>query len=147
MNLREWLAAHGDASIDAKEADFVNKGDLFPVSPATRVPLRRPLEKIEQFRSRTWFQRPLAKPAGTTSSIGELGVTYYLNDTRVNSFINALICMTGFALLAAPLWTFFFVSSRQNQLIVITVLIAFFLTIVQSVSVARPFESLAATAA
>jgi nitrogen fixation/metabolism regulation signal transduction histidine kinase len=50
-------------------------------------------------------------------------------------------------MLVAPLWILLYVTSKQRQLAVITVFMAVFLGIMQSVTIARPFESLATTAA
>lgn len=145
-NVKEWLAAYGNA-IDMDEAAFVEKDDLCPVTATSRTPLRRALESIPAFRTRSVFQRKAAIGTKSSPVPTTVGTTYYYSDKRIDSVVNVLICIAGFSLLVIPLWILLYVSSKQNQLIVITVFIAFFLTIIQSVSVARPFESLAATAA
>lgn len=143
QELEKWLSDHGPA-IDHEEAGFVKKDDLFPLGNVTRIPLRQAFEKFSVFSSRTAFQRSGNLPVAPISSFGK---TNYFNDRRMDSFINAVICITGFTMLAIPLWVLFYVSSKRNQLVVIVIFIALFLLLVQSVSVARPFESLAATAA
>lgn len=147
QNVKEWFTAYEGQAIDRKEAAFIERDDdLVALNPTDRTPLRKTLEKVESFRASPWFQSVLKSNTDVLPDNYGLGKSYYHSDKRVNHFVNTVICITGFLMLAVPLWILFYVSSRRDQLIVITAFIAGFLTIVQSVSVARPFESLAATA-
>ncbi|KAK5952926.1 hypothetical protein OHC33_006047 [Knufia fluminis] len=148
-NVQNWLGSHAGA-IDTREAAFIDhRGDLFSIHATFRTPLRRTLEKFGAFETSKWFRKPPNSRMEANSLPGyyDPRTTIYHSNKRTEGFVNVLICVAGFTLLVVPLWILFHVSSRQNQLIVITIFIAFFLAIVQSVSVARPFESLAATAA
>jgi len=146
-NIQEWLKTHKNV-MKSEEVSFIDSHeDIIPIAPTTRSPLRRVLEKFEFFKSRTMFQRAVRNPIPSLTDQFNLGKTLYHSDKRIDNFVNAIICIVGFMMLAAPLWILFYVSTQRNQLIVITVFVAAFLAVVQSVSVARPFESLAATAA
>jgi hypothetical protein len=50
-------------------------------------------------------------------------------------------------MLIVPLWVLEFVPEQKFRLVIITVFMALFLGLVSAVTVAKPFESLAATAA
>jgi uncharacterized membrane protein len=62
-------------------------------------------------------------------------------------FVTVVITIIGFIMLVAPLWWLLFVDNKTIQLAIITCFITLFLSLISSVTVAKPFESLAATAA
>lgn len=145
--VKKWLQTH-DKAIDPDEASFVDgHDDIIPVVAGDRSPLRRVIEDLDVFGHSTFFQRKMRRSDQPLSEQFDLGRTIYRSDKKIDGFVNAVICIVGFFMLTAPLWILLYVPSKQHQLIVITIFIAAFLAIVQSVSVARPFESLAATAA
>lgn len=146
-NVKEWFAAYKNQAIDKNEASFIEcENDLVAVSPTERTPLRRVFEKAERFRASSLLQSALKPSREILPDHYGLGTSYYHSSKRINHLVNTIICVAGFLMLAVPLWILFYVSSRRDQLIVITAFIAGFLTIVQSVSMAKPSESLAATA-
>ncbi|OHE97578.1 hypothetical protein CORC01_07193 [Colletotrichum orchidophilum] len=71
----------------------------------------------------------------------------YHKDRKVEKAITAIVIAAGFLMLVAPMWILVFVSGALERLGVITALAAFFLALVSTVTVATPFETLAATAA
>jgi hypothetical protein len=145
--IRNFLNSHVLA-IDKDEAEAYYHQDLTCIKPTMRTPLRTILEKFEYFRSTKLIQRRMEYGSRNDEyNPVEHSKTIYHNSKRIEMSLTILICVAGFLMLAAPLWILLYVSSRQHQLIVITVFVAFFLAIVQSVTIARPFESLAATAA
>ena len=160
-NVQNWLKNHEGAIREQEAAFIMDHEDLIALKPTVRTSLRRGLEKLEIFRHSTIFRRrPLHSAASSSGGVNANAVgtnmrgplydseaTFYQKHKMIDKFVNIIICVAGFSMIAAPLWILFYVSSKQHQLAVITVFIAVFLTLVQSVSVARPFESLAATAA
>lgn len=65
----------------------------------------------------------------------------------MDAFVSVVVCVVGLATLVTPLWILIFVNALVIQLGVITSFIVVFLVLIQSVTVAKPFESLAATSA
>lgn len=65
----------------------------------------------------------------------------------MESCARSVIITTGLVMLIAPQWWLLFVQDRRVQLGIITGFIILFLVLVATVTGARPFESLAATAA
>ena len=143
QKVENWLYTY-DGAVDEEEIAFISgHADLFSVVEWPRTPLRTALEKVGAFLNISYFLRT---PENLSPLISKKGTTYYSNP-KVDSFVNLVICIAGFLMLAVPLWILYFVTSQTKQLIVITIFIGAFLALVQAVSVARPFETLAATAA
>jgi uncharacterized membrane protein len=146
-NVRKWLQVHKDAIAD-EEAAFADAPfvDLMDVVIYPRSPLHRCLEKLGVFKKPyfPFFQRT----ESTLPQYATAGMTLYADET-IDKFVNVLLCVLGFVMLAVPLWVLFALENRKSlQLGVITLFIGVFLLAVQGVSEkARPFESLAATAA
>lgn len=145
--MREWLDQWTKPAIDPQESDFVRNehGDIFSIVETSRTPLRRALERFEVFFR--LFRRDRKHLANDSTYPYDPNTTIYQDDKRIDSFVNFVVCMVGYVMLVTPLWILFFVDSRRLQLGVITLFIAVFLGIIQTVNVAKPFESLAATAA
>ena len=80
-------------------------------------------------------------------SVYDPETTHYYSDERMENFVTVVITAVGFVMIVAPLWWLLFVDSKTHQLAIITCFIALFLGLISSVTVAKPFESLAATAA
>ena len=140
-------------AIQGAEASFIESHeDLIALNPTTHTPLREALEKLGLFHSGPLFEHRRHKFGTSNFALEDpmsytAHTTFYQNHQKIDGLVNAVICVAGFIMLVAPLWTLLYVSYRPYQLTVITIFIALFLAMVQSVSVARPFESLAATAA
>lgn len=62
-------------------------------------------------------------------------------------FVAIIIVSIGLLMLIAPLWVLMFVGNQIKRLAIITAFIIVFLLLISTVTVAKPFESLAATAA
>lgn len=65
----------------------------------------------------------------------------------METFVTIVVTLTGLLMLIVPLWVLEFLSKPVAQLGAICGFISLFLAFVSCVTVARPFESLAATAA
>ena len=71
----------------------------------------------------------------------------YISDERVDGFISVVIAFVGLAMLIAPLWILEYTNSSRASLAWITGFIVLFLCLVTYATVAKPFETLGATAA
>ncbi|KIW48715.1 uncharacterized protein PV06_01280 [Exophiala oligosperma] len=142
-NVDRWLRRYRDP-IAKDEIEFIREPhhpDLFSVAGLPRTLLRRVLEKLHVFHHTLFRTLSHHDPAFTEGAI-------HYADKRVDGFVNLVICITGFMMLAVPLWILYILNGKsKEQLIVIAICIGVFLATVQAVSVAKPFESLAATAA
>jgi len=72
---------------------------------------------------------------------------YFEKNEKLEGFVTVIICLVGLLMLIAPLWILKAVSEPGPRLEIITVFILVFLGLIQSVTIAKPFETLAATAA
>jgi ABC-type uncharacterized transport system fused permease/ATPase subunit len=72
---------------------------------------------------------------------------HYTADKRIDIFIGITITLLGMMMLIVPLWVLAVTHSTMARLAVITGFITAFLALVAITTVARPFESLAVTAA
>ncbi|TVY82180.1 hypothetical protein LSUE1_G002455 [Lachnellula suecica] len=72
---------------------------------------------------------------------------FSISDKRIDRFITFLILGVGTAMLITPIWILEVMVNPTRKLAVITVFIVAFLAMLSSVTVAKPFETLAATAA
>lgn len=140
-NVHNWLNSH-PLAVDENESSFIEReGDVFNIVTRERTPLRAFLEKFDRFRTSKFFQRAPAAHGYDSKT------TIYHSDEKINRFVNAFTGAFGLLMLVTPLWILFYIPSTKYQLVVITIFITLFLGTVQSFTVARPFESLAATAA
>jgi hypothetical protein len=151
QNVENWLRTYLGA-IDDEEASFIKRpDDLVNLVSMSRTPLRRALEQSKTFRLSGVFQRVPQRFDLEKNELPYHGfdpsITRYHDDKRIDAFVTVIVCLVGFILLIAPLWILLYVQSPARQLAIITGFIALFLGLIQSVGIAKPFESLAATAA
>ena len=140
-NVRNWLSTH-IGSIDDDESGFIEReGDLLNIVTRERPPLRAFLEKFDRFRKSKFFQRaPEAYSYDSKTAI-------YQSDEKIDTFVNVVIGAFGLLMLVIPLWILFSIASTKYQLVAITLFITLFMGSIQSFTIARPSEALAATAA
>lgn len=111
--------------------------DLFQITSKRTSPLRGFLERSSHFRLfKLWEKRST-----------DDDTIHYISDHRIDLFINMIITAVGLVMLITPLWILAFVKPMTSRLSIITAFICVFLLLVTSLSVARPSELLAATAA
>ncbi|MCJ1248357.1 hypothetical protein MMC30_005574 [Trapelia coarctata] len=142
QNIDNWFYSNPGAICDP-ETDYINHtDDLITIIPKTKTPLRRGLERFQSFQLSSLFST-------TPTNIGfyDPKLIRYHSDVRIEKFITAVVTLCGALMLIAPLWILDAVGTKRAQLEVISVFIVVFLVLVSSITVARPFESLAATAA
>ncbi|TVY92545.1 hypothetical protein LAWI1_G001533 [Lachnellula willkommii] len=142
-SLRAWHANHGSVAIVPAEQDYLaHDSDLFCAAPKQKTPLRRFLDRSLAFRILPlWRQDEPGLPSYDKDLI------FSISDKRIDRFITCLILGIGTAMLIAPIWILEVMTRPVRKLIVITVFIVAFLAMVSAVTVAKPFETLAATAA
>ncbi|MCJ1432761.1 hypothetical protein MMC27_002118 [Xylographa pallens] len=140
-NVKAWLF-NNEHAIREDEASFIEaEGDLVPVVPKIKVPLRRLIE-----RSDFMHLLRVNKSNGPRSK-----TTIYTDDTRVDKVVTFTVMSTGLGMLIGPLWWLQQItadeSNLQSRLGIITGFIVCFAGILSIVTVAKPFDVLAATAA
>ena len=147
-NVMNWHETYPSAIAPDECRYITHIDDLLALAPTTKAPLSTFLANFGSFNWTKFFQRI---PQDFKSEVPyfqyDPKITRYLFDERIERFVNIIVCLVGFFMLVTPLWILLFVSSHIYQLTVITCFIAFFLGMLQAVTVARPFECLAATAA
>jgi len=144
-SVSQWLENHQNA-IQAEEAAYVgHTGDLFAVVPKLKSPLRNLFEKWGRFRVfQPWrVKKKDIELGGHDPEIEEV----YLSDERINGFVSFVIASVGLVMLIAPLWILNFTQSTVKSLAWITGFIVLFLCLVTYATIAKPFETLGATAA
>lgn len=142
-SLRAWHANHSNLAIVPEEQEYLaHDSDLFCVVPKERTSLRRLLD-----RSLTLRIHPLWRKKEPSLPTYDQDLIYSISDKRIDNFIAFLILGVGAAMLIAPLWILDLVDGETKKLVIITIFILGFMAMLSSVTVAKPFETLAATAA
>ncbi len=142
-SLRVWHTNHGSCAINSNEQKYLSHdSDLFCVIPKEKTPLRRLLD-----RSRTFRIHPLWRKEDPSLPSYDKDLVLTISDKRIDRFITCLVVGVGTIMLIAPMWILEVINKSIQKLAVITVFIIVFLAMISSVTVAKPFETLAATAA
>lgn len=83
-----------------------------------------------------------------SQSLSEVDSTtlFYTDDRNIEIFTSIGIFLAGSIMFVVPLWILQTIHEFQERLIVITVFIFVFLTVLTSSTLGKPFEILAATA-
>lgn len=169
--MRHWFENANNKVIQSEEKRFIDKdGDLIPVVPKIKTPLRRFIDKFDKPRYWSLFRdRDVGLPAaprslpipdidcyqinqrihGTSRDFG-LTTTVYNKDSAIDKSVTFVTMVLGVAMLVGPLWWLQQLSSQENlksRLAVITGFLIIFTILISILTVARPFEVLAATAA
>ncbi|KAF1959968.1 hypothetical protein CC80DRAFT_406147 [Byssothecium circinans] len=145
QSLENWLRNTQNAILDEEQAYVKHTHDLVPLVPKVRTPLRRLLERSSRFRVWRWWMK---EPPNDPNIIYPYPETlHYTSDKRIDICIGITITALGMVMLILPLWVLAVTHGTMARIGVITGFIASFLALVAFTTVARPFESLAATAA
>lgn len=144
QSLRTWHSNHSNCAISEEEQSYLHyPKDLFSLVPKEKSPLRRFLERSRNFRSyRLWRSKNAPElPLHDEHVI-------YVSDKKIERFVTAVIVMLGMIMLIAPMWILQALDGRTlPKLGTITAFIVTFLMLVSYATLAKPFETLAATAA
>lgn len=147
-HLRRWMAHWEHGAIKAGESSYVNRDDdLFALFETPRAPMHQLLDKFSVFYKKPDANAELGNLSPSDRHASHPKAKIYRHNHRMKLFATLAICIGGFLMLVAPMWILIYIQSRQRQLAVITVFVFTFLALVQSVTLAKSFECLAATAA
>ncbi|RDL33932.1 Uncharacterized protein BP5553_08300 [Venustampulla echinocandica] len=143
-SLRNWHHNHDNVAIATDEQAYLtHTQDLISVIPKEKTPLRRLLERSRKFRILPlWMQK-----TGPELPIYDKDVITYTSDKRIDRFITVVVVGIGSVMLIAPMWILQAMPNSRYKLAVITTFIVAFLGMVSYTTIAKPFETLAATAA
>lgn len=137
-----WFYNNGNAILDDETQYIKHQSDLFSLVPTPKTPLRSILEHSRRFRQLScWRQKRL------DDTMIEDKYIHYSSNKKIDRFIATFITITGIIMIIAPLWILALMNGLKNKLCVISIFILFFATLLSLTTVAKPFESLAATAA
>lgn len=163
-NVKNWLHNNNNP-IDWEEANFIQQeGDLIPVVPRVKTPLRRFVDKFPSIRKISCFRdRKVRSPQidgkaqakvcqrNTIIDDFESQTTIYNKESRIDKFATCAAIVLGLGMLIAPLWLLQHLSAEKpnlnRRLLVITVFMIAFTIMIIVVTIAKPSEALTATAA
>lgn len=141
-----------------------------PLVPKERTPLRRLMDRYQVFRKISIFRERKVRSLSTYNILRfddyqlnqshyghndpenfETNTTIYTRDSVINKCVTCTTILLGLAMLVGPLWVLQYISTAEsglhNRLTVITVFLIGFTIMISVLTVATPFETLAATAA
>lgn len=143
-SVRNWHYNHSNLAISAPETSYLSHDlDLYNVVPKEKTPLRRLLDRSRKFRIHFLWRKAQAPDL----PLYDQDVITYTDDKRIDRFVTIVIVGVGTVMLLAPMWILQALQSNGLKLGVITVFVVVFLGLVSYATVAKPFETLAATAA
>ena len=144
QSLLNWHTNHDGCAIAEEETNYLTlKHDLVSLVPKSSTPLRRLLE------SSGWFKLHLLwkdKDVPELPLYDRNEVTLF-SDGKVDRFIAVIITALGTMMLIVPLWVLPNLEDMNAKLGTITAFVVVFLGLVAYTTTAKPFETLAATAA
>ncbi|PVH88906.1 hypothetical protein DL98DRAFT_622567 [Cadophora sp. DSE1049] len=156
QSVRNWHFNHGGKDLENGEVDLTccaispeeqeyldRPQDLFSVVPREKAPLRRLLDRSRKFRIASFWRSNEAP----SLPIYDQDVITYTSDKRIDRFVAVLIVWIGTVMLLVPMWILQALDKSNHKLGVITAFVVVFLGLVSYATVAKPFETLAATAA
>ncbi|KAN0089020.1 hypothetical protein V8E51_019280 [Hyaloscypha variabilis] len=141
-SVKTWFKNHVNAISEPESRYIDQNSDLIQLVPKTKTPLRRLLERSQRFRL---WQKWHVKREDLEGHDPHHEI--YTSDEHIEAFVTLTIGSVGLAMLIAPLWILNFVDGPVTSLAIITSFIVLFMCLVSFASVAKPFESLGATAA
>ncbi|CAF9916587.1 MAG: hypothetical protein HETSPECPRED_002956 [Heterodermia speciosa] len=147
-NIKTWLKNNNNPVTKA-EIKFINKeGDLMPMVPKIKSPLRRFIDRYQIFRRISCFRVRKLNSTHYGHDDEEnytSDTTVYSDDSLMDKFVTCITIALGLAMLIGPLWLLqHFTTAR---LVIITVFLVVFTLLLTIITVAKPFETLAASAA
>jgi hypothetical protein len=144
QNVKDWMEDN-DGAICPNESTFISKEnfhDLMPVNPKPKAPLRRWLEGQRRFAEFWPFREPTSPYLKNVDSEGSV----YFSDRLLDRVVYGTTVLLSVAMLIAPLWWLNFVSNNTVRLGIITGFVHVFAAVLGGVTIAKPFETMAATA-
>ncbi|MCJ1483705.1 hypothetical protein MMC06_003873 [Schaereria dolodes] len=149
-NLANWMYNNDRAIQDEETAFSKREGDLMTFVPMVKTPLRRFIEKFDFIRLAWCIRRKkLNESHYPEKFVSE--TTSYEKSARVDKAVTCTTICLGLAMLIGPLWWLQQITADQSNLAhrleIISGFIIVFTFLMGIVTVAKPFEVLAATAA
>ncbi|KAH0544937.1 hypothetical protein FGG08_001017 [Glutinoglossum americanum] len=144
QNVKGWMEDN-EGAICPEESSFVaerNLHDLMPVNPKPKAPLRRWLERQRKFPELWPFRQPTSPYLKNVGSEGSV----YFSDKLLDRLVYGTTVLLAVAMLIAPLWWLNSVTNNTIRLGIITGFVHVFAAILGGVTIAKPFETMAATA-
>jgi hypothetical protein len=143
-SIRNWHYNHSDQAISTPEMAYLSHDlDLYSVVPKEKTPLRRLLDRSRKFRIHSLWKSAKAPEL----PVYDQDVITYTDDKRIDRFVTIVIVGVGTVMLLTPMWIMQALHNDNAKLAVITAFVVVFLGLVSYATVAKPFETLAATAA
>lgn len=146
-SLRNWHH-NNPTAIHAQEITYIDHAsDLMGLNPKPgKTRLREFLERSQHFRLHRWWAKKPRDASQDRIHYRDPDV-HYISDKRIERMVTLVVTSVGIMMLVAPLWILAFVQDQVRRLGVITVFVVVFMLLISLATVAKPFESLAATAA
>ena len=161
QSIENWLWNRPGA-IDERETDFlIHREDLMGFGIQSKPPLWRGCYRV----LKCWYELQIFPVSWGLKSIHTTVAkmidkskhspapdlpypdVHQWNDARIDRFICGLLHVLGFAMLIAPLWVLSRTQDTQQKLGVISGFLFLFVLLVLILTVSKPLELLAATAA
>lgn len=147
-NVLKWIEGANKKVIEKDEQEFLQKDwDLIPVVPKARTPLRRFIDHFDVLRLPRCLRNRVLNQRLYSEEDFEMTSTVYSKDSLVDKLVTFITIFLGLGMLIGPLWWLQNLSNNENRLGVITGFLFIFTAILSILTVAKPFEVLAATAA
>ena len=137
-SVSNWFQNNKNAILEDETQYITYERDLFAMVPKNKTPLRQLLEKSSGFRLFLLWRKRRNHEDETI---------HYISDQRIDFFVSLVITVLGLMMLIAPLWLLAFITDKVHRLEIITSFLMAFLCLISFATIARPFESLGATAA
>ncbi|KAL2040567.1 hypothetical protein N7G274_006546 [Stereocaulon virgatum] len=150
-NVKRWIEGANIKVIQQEEQQFLEKaGDLVPIVPKDRTPLRRFIDRFKLLRLLSCFRERKKSEREYDPEDFERRTTVYDNDPAVDKFVTCATIFLGLGMLIGPLWWLQQLANYNNlkfRLAVITAFLMVFAVALSILTVAKPFDVLAASAA
>ena len=142
-NSYAWHYNNHGAILDEEKAYITHEDDLMLICPREKGSLRQFIGRLALARRHRFFR---LEPDGT-ESFHDPETHYLARLDRIDKLVSGIIIVAGLLMLVIPLWVLQFLSDDVVRLGVITAFMILFLVVIATISGAKPYESLAATAA
>jgi len=127
--------------IEPKEVEFLEERDLLSLAKLNKSPLQQTFEQsilLPLIRRLSWHERTRPQPA--------FRAVTHINEKPVEVLVMVVTFATAIMMLISPLWILASLTTLSQKLGVITAFVLLFLTVLNWVTLSRPFEILVATA-
>ncbi|KAH6682598.1 hypothetical protein B0J14DRAFT_573949 [Halenospora varia] len=146
QNVHTWLFTNFPGVIMDDEADFIrHEDDLVSIIRAEKSPTRTLFEDWVLFRVKA-IRRFFEKTENDSICEADKQTRKSVSEERLDVFSSLSILTVGLALFIAPLWILQTLNVFRWKLLVITIFVILFMTILTFSTIGRPFEVLATTA-